>query len=140
MARRRGYPMPIITRAREHGAAGWKAAEVRRLIGEEFPDHTPTLTTVSRWIDSDYAERQRECCRHGRATMAHRWGWRRRVRRIRELRDAGLRFPEVVKVLRLDFGLDLTLVQVEKLARGEFGEDFARLVLNCPRPSEAETA
>jgi hypothetical protein len=135
----RGYPMPVITRARELGAAGWRAAKIRQLLATEFPDHSPTLTTVSRWIDEDYAERQRECCRQGDATMAHRWGWRRRVQRIRELREVGLKFPDVARVLRLDFGLDLSVTQVEKLARSEISESAARRLLNCPRPSEASS-
>jgi hypothetical protein len=137
--------MQVITRARQLGAAGWNAAKVRQVLSKEFPDHAPTLTTVSRWIDPDYAERQRECVRQGRYRMgadpeSHRWGWRRRVQRIRELKEIGLRFEDVAKVARLDFGLKLSPRQVERLARGEVGEDFARAVLNCPRPSEVETA
>jgi hypothetical protein len=131
--------MPVITRARQLGGAGWKSAEVRRILAEEFPDHSPTLTTVTRWIDGDYAERQRECVRRGRCRMAKHWGWRRRLQRLRELREAGLRFPEIVKVARLDFGVDLEARQVESLVRGDASEAFARSALKCPRPSEARS-
>jgi hypothetical protein len=72
--------------------------------------------------------------------MAHRWGWRRRLLRIRELKEIGLRFEDIAKVARLDFGVDLSPRQLERLARREVGEDFARAILNCPRPSEVESA
>lgn len=122
------HPSNVVARARELGEAGWNAAQITRRIPQEFPGSKPARTTVRRWIDPDYALRQRESWRSG-GVQTRRWGWSRRLRRIRELRDAEIPFDAITKLVRLDFGLDLDRRQIEHLARGETSDDGARQIL-----------
>jgi len=123
-----GHSTAVVARARELAAAGWNAADIARRIPIEFPGVTPAATTVRRWIDDDYAERQRLREQTG-GVQTRRWGWRRRLARIRQLRDADVAFDAIVKLARLDFGLDLSTQQVEKVARGETSDAGARRLL-----------
>lgn len=118
-----GHPSNVVARAKVLAEAGWTAAQIARRIPSEFPGIAPAETTVRRWIDPDYAERQREHCRTGGAET-RRWGWRRRLARIRQLREAGIGFDAIAKLAHLDFDLDLSKRQLQAITRGEY-TDFA---------------
>lgn len=122
----RSYPMPVVTRAREHSEAGWKPGKIALLLKKEF-GLTISVVTVRRWVDPDYADRQRRS--QDQSEWKNRWGWKRRLRRIRELRDAEITFDAIAKLLRLDFDLDLSKTQVERLARGELSSEATRRLL-----------
>jgi hypothetical protein len=120
-----GHPIAVVNRAKELAEAGWTAAQIARQIPKEFVGVAPAETTVRRWIDPDYAERQRQSDRTG-GIQTRRWGWRRRLARIRELRDAEVGFDAITKLLHLDFGLALGREQVERIARGEVSTEAIR--------------
>lgn len=123
-----GHSTAVVSRARELADAGWNAADIARRIPNEFPAVTPAATTVRRWIDADYAERQRMREQTG-GVQTRRWGWRRRLARIRQLREADVAFDAIAKLIRLDFGLDLSKLQLERIARGECTEFATRRLL-----------
>lgn len=123
-----GHPIAVVARARELAEAGWTAAQITRRIPQEFTGIAPAGTTVRRWIDADYAERQRMTDLTG-GVQTRRWGWRRRLARIRELREAEISFDAITKLLHLDFGISLSCLQVERIARGELTTDGTRRLL-----------
>jgi hypothetical protein len=132
-----GHPIAVANRARELAQAGWTATQIARRIPTEFPGVEPAPTTVRRWIDREYAERQRSDRRMGGA-KTRRWGWRRRLERVRDLRSAGLSYRSVAAVMRLDFRIDLSERQVERLVNEKVGEEAARAALGCPAPTGGE--
>jgi hypothetical protein len=132
-----GHSTAVVARARDLAAAGWNATDIARRIPKEFPGIAPAATTVRRWIDPDYAERQRVREQVGGPKM-RRWGWRRRLDRVRALRDAGLTHRAVAAVMGLDFGLDLSEQQVESLVNEKVSEQGARAALGCPAPAGAK--
>jgi len=111
------YPMPVITRAREHHAAEWTPTEIRRLLRDEFGVN-PALSTVKMWVNEGYAESRR---RDGRARMRSR---PRRLGRTREaqvafamrLRARGVPATSVEKVLAELFDNPLSAYHVRVLA------------------------
>jgi hypothetical protein len=129
-----GHSSAVVVRACELAEAGWNAAQIARRIPKEFTGVAPAETTVRRWVDPDYAERQRTREQVGESKM-RRWGWRRRLARVRALRGAGLTHASVAAVMHLDFGLDLTDRQVERLVNEKVTEQGARAALGCPAPT-----
>jgi hypothetical protein len=132
-----GHPIAVVNRARKLADAGWNAAQIARRIPTEFPGIEPAQTTVRRWVDPEYAERQKTRHRVG-GSKARKWGWRRRLDRARDLRSAGLTYSAIAAVMRLDFGLDLSEQQVERLVNERITERGARAVLGCPAPTGGE--
>jgi hypothetical protein len=129
-----GHSIAVVNRAKELAEAGWTVAEITRRLPDEFMGIEPAETTVRRWVDADYAERQRQSDRTG-GVQTRRWGWHRRLARIRELREAGIGFDAITKLLHLDFDLPLDCQQVERIHRGEFSAETTRRYLGGDRAS-----
>lgn len=93
--------------------AGWSALAVAKLLGA-------APTTVRRWTDPEYAERhrvQQSDSAYRRRQASPAFGRRHfrletRIRRMADLRSAGLAYTDVAKVMQLDFGVELTPEQV----------------------------
>jgi hypothetical protein len=121
--RSRRYSVVVVTRAREHVAAGWSAYKTCRLLEQEFGVR-PNLTTVRTWTDPEYAERFAE---KNRRTARRSWTrtvgrkphartsaeWR--LARMRELRDCGLSFHAIGQVAGVWWGEELSDDQVSKI-------------------------
>jgi hypothetical protein len=115
----RQHSSRTVQQARNLASGGWNPRQIARLLTAEG---TPVSdTTVQTWIDPDYLKRRR--ANEARAKAAKRaaagvsMGRRivnpgTRFQRMRDLRDAGLRYEDVAKVMRLDFGVELDVDQV----------------------------
>lgn len=120
-----GYPQNVVTYARRlHEENGWGAHQIRKSL--QTMGYDPAHTTVLAWIDPDYAAGRRERCKLERRRRRGTYGkWKRlnpselRLSRMRELRDAGVSYAAIAKVVLLDFELALTGGQVERVLKGE---------------------
>jgi hypothetical protein len=111
----RSHDAALMVRARELYEAGWKCGQISRLLASEFGVQ-PHEVTVRRWVDPDYAEAQKRSTRTSEPAM-RKWGWKSRLRRLRQLRGIGLSCSATAAVLALDFDVDLTESQVEAIAK-----------------------
>lgn len=125
-ARGKRHPMTVVTRARQLAEAGWKPAEIRRLL--ERDGTTVSLATVSRWVNPDAHRRWSE--------QAQRWNARRaasrgaaggaarrnarpefKLARLQLLRESGLSCRATAIVLGLDFGDTFSEEQIRRAER-----------------------
>jgi hypothetical protein len=110
------YPAPIMARARQLREAGWSLAKIQQLVERETGNR-PSINTVWCWVVPDAAERQAtakrgplRARRAGAASFAYpghrspQW----KVGRMQALHAAGLSISDVVIVMRVDFGDDLS--------------------------------
>jgi hypothetical protein len=122
-----GYPIQVVTRARELHAAGFDSpTEIARIIARESEQKVqPSRNSVRRWIDPDYAEAEREKKRKGKPQCAkRRKAWRMRLDRMRELReDVGLSFESIAALVSHDFpGVSISDQQAERILGGQLTE------------------
>lgn len=99
-ARGRRHPVRAVVRARVLHEAGWSSAEITRILHRE--GHTVTLAsrgTVDRWVKPRAARKHTQRREAANRTRSNE----RRLRRISELRSAGLAPASVAAVMRLDY-------------------------------------
>lgn len=135
------YPPKVIRYARELWERGRGIEEIRQTLGRYGP--VPSWSTVRRWVDDDYAQAVRLKNRLGARTG-------RRVpaetvvpfllRRMTDLRAAGLSFADIAAVLRLDLGLRLTDNQVRYIVRGQTSRESVALLLKGQRARSGRPA
>lgn len=121
-ARGRRHPMTVVTEARRlHNEGGWNPTEIVDLLARQ--GITVGRDAVMRWTDPRVAEaarlRSEERNRMHSASKSGRIGHPSsspafKLARMRALReDAGLGYNAIAKVMRFDFGDDLSRGQVE---------------------------
>lgn len=93
--------------------------------------YTPKRETILYWVDEEFKaahlHRQRKYRPPG---PARRKGWQLRLERMEELkRDAALSASATARVMKLDFGVDLSRHQVETILAGRCQPKTARRVL-----------
>lgn len=118
--RGRRHPMSVVTEARRLHAAGWNDVQIVNLLAREGV--TVTKATVGRWVKPKREQTWRaECERFGAVRAAERGGkplGRRDARpeyklaRMQALRELGVSFNSIAKVMGFDFGDELTEDQV----------------------------
>lgn len=111
-----GHPSNVVARARTLHEAGWRCGEIPAILHREL-GVCPHEVTVRRWIDPDYAEAQK-LSKERSGRQMRKWGWRSRLRRLRELREIGLSFSAIAALMSHDFGLELSERQAEAIAKG----------------------
>lgn len=133
-----GYPAKYAIRARELAEANWSLTDIANILGREFGQR-PSVPSVRRWIDPDYAETER----FARARGGHlkprqrRKMWRLVYDRMCELRfEAGLGATAIAKLLTHDFGADVTPEQVRHMTEGNVSERTMRRQL-WPKGAES---
>lgn len=110
-----------IETARRMYAGEWKIAQIVRYLADR--GHPVRWHTVKRWVDQDFYDRDVE---RRRITERARWRlmhpgsqWRvitdaDKLERLRALRDdADLSLSAIARVIRLDFGDELSRDQIE---------------------------
>lgn len=133
--RGRRHPIWAVTRARELSAAGWKDVDIVRLLHQEN-GITVSKATVGRWVrESRAASHQAAVDRWASIKASRRTGKlgapharpESKLVRMRVLREAGLSHEAVAKVMRVDFGDELTRAQVENALKvGRYPERHSR--------------
>jgi hypothetical protein len=114
-----GYPITAIVTARKLRAAGETLAEIAEFIGQQYGTQ-PSTNTISVWTNKKAAKtrhkynrsRQRNRAAGGGITGA-RLGRKEhssefRMARMRALRAAGLKDPQVARVMQFDYGDPMT--------------------------------
>lgn len=125
----RSYPTSTMTRARELHEAGWLCGQIADILDSEI-GAKPSEVTIRRWVDPDYAEAQRASQRTG-GERTRKWGWRLRLRRALDLRSAGLSYSAIAKLFALDFGLSLSVSQVEAIVKGDCEDRTVKRLLSA---------
>jgi hypothetical protein len=104
------YPASLMVRCQELREAGWGLRRIHRILVAEGVNPAPTPTTIHEWINPEYRERQRkskaEYKRRKRAGAVTPVGGP--LKRMVQLREAGLSYTHVANVVNLDYGLSLT--------------------------------
>lgn len=111
------HSVVVMRRARELREAGWAIPRIRDILEKEHAVR-PSKDTITRWLDPAVAERRAQAAREKRAESAtFGWsGWHPspswKLGRMRALRDAGVSYAAVAKVMSVDFGDELTEEEV----------------------------
>jgi hypothetical protein len=124
-----GYPISVVNTARKMHEAGWGPTFIRRALARDGINVADV--TIKRWVDEDYAERQRAAHRarqaRKRAEQArfttHGASDEYRMALMRRLRAEGLSCTAIGKVSGVLFDKPLTDGQV----RYALGEHRGRL-------------
>lgn len=113
---RRGYPIPVITKARKHHEAGWKPRAIQRLLADEM-GVTPSEKTIRRWVIPREAATARRAMRAAHKARTER----RRLAKMVEMREAGMSLSGIVIAASIFLGLEVTEEQVRYrlIRRGE---------------------
>lgn len=111
------YSMTLVTRARELREAGWLYVEICRVLKDEF-GATVSPGAVRLWADPAAAERsrvnhrtfvrKRAAASTGRFTTLRAATPEFKLARAAGLRDQGLSYAAVTKVMNFDFAEGLT--------------------------------
>lgn len=109
------YPHAAREFARRMGEANFCPTEIQAALAKR--GIRPTLTTVTRWADPDYRDAENERMRRGRQIRRMSTP-RLRLNRMQELRDVGLSFDAIRRVVNHDLGLELTTEQVRGILNG----------------------
>ena len=121
--RGRRHTIRTVTRARELAAAGWNPADIRRLLIQDGYVDDVGKETVGRWVGEISHEAWRErvdvrlmrrAAERGRkpmGVMSARPEFK--LARARTLRDQGLSFAAVAKVMSFDFREDVNALQLQ---------------------------
>lgn len=126
---RRRYPARVVKFARQLAERGYRPCEIREALSRY--GHLPSYHVIALWIDDGYAEAEK--LRRRRKPRKRRHGWEVMRARMRELRGAGVSYSNIAKVIRLDFGLDLSEDVVRAVVKGTISEPAARAHLTGER-------
>lgn len=112
------YPARASEFARRLAENGLSVVEIRDALAR-YGFH-PTLTTIRYWCDPDrkLARNLRRRSRLGRSQAEPAW-WAKR-RRMRELRDLGVSFDAIRRIINHDLELELTTEQVRGILNGTY--------------------
>lgn len=115
------YPVKVQEFARRlYEDGGWRICEIRGALAKR--GYFPSQSTVSRWCSPELAEADR--IKKRQALYPHLKGrkvtlpWEVKLQRMHELRNAGLSFHAVAKVMKLDYGIELDRHQSEAILKG----------------------
>lgn len=113
------HPITAVVEARRLSAGGWSNAEIGRRLGV-------SQDTVGRWVDPERAERKRRQQQAGNRRQSARRGANPlgsreaapefKFGRVVALRDLGLSWEAIAKLMRHDFGDDISGRQLEYAA------------------------
>ena len=121
------HSMPLVREARQLGRAGWTPHQIAGIFRKRGVDPCPPPNTIRYWLRGGLdMEKQRELDRRHKARVrAERSGGRIvsraatpefKVARIRGLRELGVSYAAIAKVMTFDFGERITEKQVRDAA------------------------
>lgn len=131
-ARGRRYPVNAIEFARRLYDDGKTIAEVRAALARH--GYYPSHKSVVHWCEPEVREafnlrrNHKLWPRDQRRRRETEWQVKRE--RMERLREAGLTFSAIAKVINLDFGLELDAEQARGILRGRIGSQATRLLLS----------
>lgn len=122
---KREYPRKVIEFARRLHDEGFTVTEIRGKLAAY--GYTPGWSSVKRWVDDDYSERER--MRHAiryRASAERCTSTdtvlKAMSRRIRDLRGVGLSYDDIAAVLKLDFDVVVSGERIRYACNARNGE------------------
>lgn len=140
------YPRQALEFARRMGEAGYRPTYVRGELAKL--GYTPSLSTVSRWMDPEVWEAQREANRRAMSGIegtlpgpkpGKKWTWQRRLDRFRRLAAAGVPVRSATKVMNLDFGLSMTDEQGRYILAGRMSRESTIALLTGGQTKHRQT-
>lgn len=128
----RKYPANVSEFARRLYESGLSLTQVQLALARQ--GYRPARSTVTYWCDPEAYEahnlrNKRRLYPHGR-TRTRTLPWQVKQRRMMALREAGLSFTAICKVMALDFGLSIDHEQVRRIINGTVSVSTTRRLLS----------